>query len=133
MKEFTVTQKMVVLTGSQFLGIAYAGMDTTEANISWALKFIMKYPKVQESLRHALHSAYPSAVEENRLPTVAEFLRITSIPYLDALMEETIRLHPVLSTRDAICDTEILGHRVPKGTTVFLLPNGPGFLSAPFP
>jgi cytochrome P450 len=107
-------------------------MDTTESNISWVLKFMIKYPKVQENLRHALHSAYPLAVEENRLPTVEEFLHITGIPYLDALLEETLRLHPVLSTRDAIRDTEILGHHVPKGTTVFLLPNGPSYLSPPF-
>ncbi|KAL7927966.1 cytochrome P450 [Trichoderma austrokoningii] len=115
---------------AEFLSIAYAGMDTTEANISWALKFIIKNPQVQENLRHALHSAYPLAVEENRLPTVAEFFRTTYIPYLDALLEETLRLHPVLSTRDAIRDTEVLGHHVPKGTTVFLLPNGPSFLNS---
>ncbi|KAL6794309.1 cytochrome P450 [Trichoderma sp. SZMC 28012] len=118
---------------NEFFGIAYAGMDTTEANIAWALKFITKDSTVQDNLRQALHSAYPLAVQENRLPTVAEFLRTTSVPYLDALLEETLRLHPVLSARDAIRDTEILGHRVPKGSTVLLLPNGPSFLSPPFP
>lgn len=133
MKQCTSTTKIVVLTRCQFFGIAYAGMDTTGANISWALKFITKNPEVQENLRHALHSAYPLAVEQSRLPTVAEFLRTTSVPYLDALLEETLRLHPVLSTRDAIRDTEILGHHVPKGSTILLLSNGPGFLSAPFP
>ncbi|KAM0247749.1 hypothetical protein ACHAQJ_009710 [Trichoderma viride] len=118
---------------NEFFGIAYAGMDTTEANISWALKFMIKDSNVQENLRQALHSAYPLAVQENRLPTVAEFLRTASVPYLDALLEETLRLHPVLSARDAARDTEILGHRVPKGITVLLLPNGPSFLSPPLP
>ena len=33
--------------------------------------------------------------------------------------------------RDATCDTEILGHHIPKGTTVFCLSNGPSFNSAP--
>ncbi|RFU79670.1 cytochrome p450 [Trichoderma arundinaceum] len=117
---------------NEFFGIAYAGMDTTEANISWALKFMTNNSNVQDNLRRALHSAYPSAVKENRLPTIEEFLRTSSVPYLDALLEETLRLHPVLSARDAARDTEILGHHIPKGSTVLLLPNGPSFLSPPF-
>ena len=104
-------------------------MDTAEANISWALKFLTKHPDVQEAVRQALQSAHPLAVKENRLPNVSEFLRTTSVPYFDAFLEETLRLHPVVSARDATRDTEILGHHVPKGSTVLLLPNGPSFLS----
>ena len=44
----------------------------------------------------------------------------TSVPYLDATIEETLRYRPTapIGTRDAVRDTTILGCPVPKGTTI---------------
>jgi cytochrome P450 len=58
----------------------------------------------------------------------------TSIPYLDATIEEILRTALVFpgAFRIATVDTKILGHRIPKGTDVFLLHNGPGYLSPGF-
>jgi cytochrome P450 len=88
---------------------------------------------VQSELRSKLRSALTTVATENRNPSAQEIIKI-QIPYLDACMEEIIRCSltsPALQ-RVAIIDTEILGHRIPKGTEVFLMANGPSIFSAPF-
>lgn len=52
---------------------------------------------------------------------------------VDAVIEEALRLHSVLVTREAICDTEILGYPIPKGTTVFMITNGAGYRAPSLP
>lgn len=54
--------------------------------------------------------------------------------YLDACIEELLRcsLTEPGSIRTALTDVIILGHRIPKGTDIFLLGNGPGFFSPAF-
>jgi cytochrome P450 len=51
----------------------------------------------------------------------------TSVPYLDAVMEETLRYSSVatLIVRTSVCDTQILGYRIPKGTDILLPLTGP--------
>ena len=61
------------------------------------------------------------------MPTVQE-ITAAHVPYMDATLNEMSRLAKVfaLSGRDAIVDTEILGHHIPKGTFVGILTTGPG-------
>lgn len=98
----------------------------------WLVKYLTDHPAVQAKLRAKLHEALPTALEENRLPTFEE-LRWAKVPYLEAIIEEMFRLNAVTVTREALCDTQILGHHIPKGTQVFLVSNGPGFLSPSMP
>jgi hypothetical protein len=35
--------------------------------------------------------------------------------------------------RNAVVDTVVLGHHIPKGTDIFIMSNGPDFFSPPFP
>ncbi|MCJ1431698.1 hypothetical protein MMC27_001053 [Xylographa pallens] len=116
---------------NQIFGELIAGHHTTGAALSWILKFLTENPLIQSKLRSALHSACTAADKDNRFPSFAELNRAT-IPYLEAVIEEALRLHSTTVTREAMCDTEILGHRIPKGTTVFLVSNGPGFYSPSF-
>lgn len=56
-----------------------------------------------------------------------------SIPYLDAVIEEVLRIGqptPMVS-REAMVDTVLLGHRIPKGTTILINSVGPGYHSTP--
>lgn len=48
------------------------------------------------------------------------------VPYLDATMEEVLRCAGTapLVEREALCDTILLGHRIPKGTQIFCLTQG---------
>lgn len=74
---------------------------------------------MQSKLRQALRLAFPDATISASPPSVTDILS-ANIPYLDATIEE-INRHantvPLL-VRVATVDTDILGHRIPKGATV---------------
>lgn len=92
------------------------------------VKFVAESQQVQQKLRSALQSSYASASQERRQPTGSEISN-TSIPYLDAVIEESLRMKgplPLLM-RTAYVDTTILGCKVPKGTPVVITTDGPGF------
>ncbi|KAI0115384.1 cytochrome P450 [Daldinia grandis] len=107
------------------------GHETTANTLVWGLKFLTDNPAAQSRLRSALHAAHPAALAEKRLPALDEITH-TTIPYLDATMDEMLRLSAMPITREATCDTELLGHHIPKGSVVLLLSNGPSFLSPSF-
>lgn len=96
----------------------------------WLTKYLSDSPQIQDSLRSALHKAMATARQENRLFTFEE-IRQAKVPYLDAIIEEMLRINAVPVTREATRDTTILGCPIKKGTQVFLMSNGPGFLSPP--
>lgn len=117
----------------ELLGFLMAGYDTTSATIAWAVKHLAWTPRAQSALRTSLRNAYGDAARERRNPTVREITHI-SVPYLDATIEEIHRVALVFpgTVRDAVTDTMVLGHRIPKGTRVFLMQTGPGFFSEAF-
>jgi cytochrome P450 len=115
------------------LGFIVAGHDTTSTTLCWGVKLLADHPKVQRRVRDDLQAAFPEAKAERRLPSVSEITK-ASVPYLEATMEEILRVGntvPIVD-RDAIQDTTILGHFVPKGTHVFFLNTGPSFLEPAF-
>jgi cytochrome P450 len=93
----------------------------------WAAKILADNPRCQTLLRQALQSGFSAATSENRQPTVQEIFS-TSIPYLDAAMEELLRVGGVvpLNSRETTRPTQLLGHVIPKDTLVMFLANGPG-------
>lgn len=93
----------------------------------WAAKILADNQDCQTLLRQALQSAYSAAASENRQPTVEEIVS-TSIPYLDATMEEIMRVGAVvpLNSRHVTQTTQLLGHVIPKGTLVLFVVKGPG-------
>lgn len=84
------------------------------------VKHIAEHELVQTKLRPALWAAYAAARLEDRQPSASEISE-TPIPYLDAVLEEVLRLNSPLGAqiRESTVDTELLGHRIPKGTSVF--------------
>ncbi|KAH6660474.1 cytochrome P450 [Truncatella angustata] len=105
----------------ELYGYIGAGHETTATSFQWALKHLAVHGDIQQKTRQALRTAYVDATAEGRQPTVTEITKI-QVPYLEAVMEETLRLTgPVLGvSRQAQVDTVILGHRIPKGTEVFM-------------
>ncbi|KAK1981893.1 cytochrome P450 [Colletotrichum cereale] len=118
----------------EVFGVVVAGHDTTSTTMCWGVKLLADHPGTQTALRSALRSALPEAFAENRSPTVRE-ISGTRIPYLDAAMEEILRCGGAapLVDREALCDTELLGHRIPKGTVVLCLSRGPSMLRPALP
>jgi cytochrome P450 len=91
----------------------------------WILKFLSENPEIQGKLRDELQSELPAARQGIRMPTAEEIIN-SDLPYLDAIIEETLRLRAaMLVPRDAIRDTQLLGCRIPKGTVILLVCQGP--------
>lgn len=84
-------------------------------------------------MRESLRSSHASAIAEGRAPTHAEIVQ-TSVPYLDAVVEEMLRLaHTApVQERQATEDTVVLGHLIPKGTTVLIANQGASFTEPAF-
>lgn len=98
----------------------------------WLAKYLTDLPNIQTKLRSVLYETLSTAKEEDRLFTLEE-VRRANLPYLDAVIEEMLRINAVPVTREALCDTTILDCPINKGTQVFFVSNGPGFLSPSIP
>lgn len=85
------------------------------------VKFIAENQEAQVTLRRQLRVAFVSAAAEKRQPTITEITK-SPAPYLDAFEEEILRLTETipLVMRESVVDTTILGHFIPKGTSLLL-------------
>ncbi|KAK2606524.1 hypothetical protein N8I77_005267 [Diaporthe amygdali] len=115
----------------EIFGFVIAGHDTTSTTFSWGVKFLADNPEVQTRLRSALQAHFSLAKSEKRAPTVEEIIS-ARIPYLEATEEEILRCAPTVQSvdREAVVDTVILGHKVPKGTLI-MMPSGGASLRSP--
>ncbi|KAK0648467.1 cytochrome P450 [Cercophora newfieldiana] len=118
----------------EFFGFMLAGHDTSATTIAWGVKFLTDNPAVQSRLRSELRRALPNAAREKRSPSYTELAK-AHIPYLDAFIEETLRHANTIAfvVRTAMQDTTVLGRHIPKGTDVFLMANGAGYLEPNIP
>lgn len=80
-----------------------AGHETTANALTWTWYLLAKHPAVRERLREELQADPQS-------------------PYLDAVLNETLRLYPPawILGRDALRDVEAAGWRLRKGATVLM-------------
>ncbi|CAL4922788.1 unnamed protein product [Urochloa decumbens] len=92
------------------------GGDTITITVEWAVAELLRNPGTMAKLRAEIKEALgdKQSVEE---PDVA------ALPYLQAVVKEAMRLHPVaplLVPHKAVEDgVEVCGYAVPKGSTVF--------------
>jgi cytochrome P450 len=95
----------------------FRGTDTTAILTEWVLAELVLNPDVQAKVRHELRNLVAQGSD------IAD-ARIANLPYLQAVIKETLRLHPPgpllswarLSTQD-VC---VAGFQVPKGTTAMV-------------
>jgi cytochrome P450 len=76
--------------------ILFAGQDTSAATLSWTLHLLSLYPKVQERLAKEVRKAL-NADEDYVRSGDHRISRkmISKLPYLDAIIKESMRLYPV--------------------------------------
>ncbi|KAG4131137.1 hypothetical protein ERO13_D09G188300v2 [Gossypium hirsutum] len=99
-----------------FLVLFVAGTDTTSNTLEWAMAEVLQNPhvllKVKKELDQVIDKGKP--IEESD---------INSLPYLQAIIKETFRMHPpvpLLLPRRAGSDTDLCGFHVPEGSQVLV-------------
>jgi cytochrome P450 len=94
----------------QMLSLIGAGHETTASALAWAFYFIHRDATVKERLLRELRSL--------EVPLDAE--SVASLPYLNAVCLETLRLNPVapLTGRTLRKGLTLLGHDLPPGVSV---------------
>ncbi|RAL15302.1 cytochrome P450 [Aspergillus homomorphus CBS 101889] len=100
-------------------GFTIAAYETTRTTLCWGFKYLTDFPEIQSNLRRALEKGYMPATRTGRSRTIQEILN-TDVPYLKAAVQEILRFTNLATAfdRQALTDTQILGHAVPKGTIV---------------
>ncbi|KAH7400604.1 cytochrome P450 [Phaeosphaeria sp. MPI-PUGE-AT-0046c] len=107
------------------LGLLIAAHDTTSTTLLWTLKILTRHQDIQSKLRSEFRAVFAAAHAEGRVPTANEIVTCQSA-YLDAFVEEVNRWSCTasVSSRTALKDAVILGHVIPKGTTLYLMGSG---------
>lgn len=93
-----------------------AGTETTSSTVEWAMTELLRNPGAMSKAKSEISSILgpTEKFEENH---------VDRLPYLQAVIKETLRLHPpipFLIPRRATRDTTFMGYLVPKGTQVFV-------------
>ncbi|XP_021290830.1 geraniol 8-hydroxylase-like [Herrania umbratica] len=102
---------------THLLGVFFvAGTDTTSVSLEWAMAELLQNPKVLQKAQVELKKTIGKGnqVEESD---------IARLPYLQAIIKETFRMHPplpLLLPRRAGPDAEIHGFRIPEGSQVLV-------------
>ncbi|KAG9445958.1 hypothetical protein H6P81_012086 [Aristolochia fimbriata] len=93
-----------------------AGSDTTSSTLEWAMAELLRHPEAMAKVRSELEKTLVSgqSFEESD---------IAKLPYLQAVVKETLRLHPpvpLLIPRRAETTVEISGFTIPRNTQLFV-------------
>ncbi|KAK1639783.1 cytochrome P450 [Colletotrichum phormii] len=95
-------------------GYIAGGQDSTHSTLCFTVKYLGAHQEAQQKLRKILR---------------------TQVPYLDAFIEETLRLCSPAGaiTKETVRDINVLSHIIPKGTTIMFLLTGPTFVQPGVP
>ncbi len=95
----------------QLMTLIAAGHETTATALSWAVERLLAEPQVAERLTAEVLAAGGADLD---------LARIKQLPYLDAVVKETLRVRPVLPLvlRRLQADWSIGGYELPAGTFV---------------
>ncbi|XP_050256106.1 cytochrome P450 CYP736A12-like [Quercus robur] len=90
--------------------------DTSVAAIEWTFSELLRYPRVMKHVQEELECV----VGMNRM---VEETDLAKLPYLDMVVKESLRLHPVgplLVPRESMEDIEVNGYYVPKKSRIII-------------
>ncbi|KAK8337025.1 hypothetical protein V6Z11_A09G161000 [Gossypium hirsutum] len=94
----------------------FAGSETRSSAIEWAMVELLRKPDSMKKMKEEINRVIGTQrkVEESD---------IDNLPYLQAVIKETLRLHPVvplLLPRNAMQGTDYMGYFIPKETQIFV-------------
>ncbi|XP_050384352.1 cytochrome P450 93A3-like [Argentina anserina] len=97
------------------LDIFAAGTDTSAITTEWALAELINHPDIMSKARQEIDSI----IGNNRLVKESD---IANLPYLQAIVKETLRLHPTgpLIVRESTEPCAIGGYEIPAKTRLFV-------------
>ncbi|XP_062167331.1 cytochrome P450 93A3-like [Alnus glutinosa] len=97
------------------LDIFGAGTDTSAITTEWALAELINHPIVMNRARQEIDSV----VGKSRLVEESD---ITNLPYLQAIVKETLRLHPTgpIIVRESSEHCTVGGYEIPAKTRLFV-------------
>ncbi|CAN4099799.1 unnamed protein product [Withania somnifera] len=101
---------------SLFVDLFIAGSDTSAITTEWAMAELLRKPEELNKVRLEI-------IEQTGTERPVKESDIDKLPYLEAVVKETMRLHPaapLLLPRKALNDTEVFGYTVPKDSQVFV-------------
>ncbi|KAF2307501.1 hypothetical protein GH714_029208 [Hevea brasiliensis] len=105
-------EKIIIIIMEMFFG----GLETTSTTIEWAMAELLRKPETMKKVKEELNIV----IGQNRKVEESD---IDNLPYLQAVLKETFRLHPavpLLLSRNTIQDTNFMGYHIPKNTQVFV-------------
>ena len=92
-----------------------SGTDTSSTTIEWALAELINNPHIMEKARHEIDSLTGKSrlIQESDLP---------NLPYLRAILKETLRLHPTIPTmvRESSERCNVSGFDIPAKTILYV-------------
>jgi cytochrome P450 len=96
--------------GTQMATLLFAGHETTAIALSWAVHWLHRNPATLARLREEIASLGPSPEAE----------AIAKLPYLGAVCDETLRLHPIVTEnlRQLKKPLRVGEHEIPAGVGV---------------
>ncbi|XP_043922157.1 cytochrome P450 2D6-like [Protopterus annectens] len=96
------------------LDLFFAGTETTSTTLRWGLLFMILNPDMQCKV----HEEIDRVIGKGRNPNSGDRV---NLPYTDAVIHEIQRygdIFPIGPPRRMIRDVNIMGHFIPKGTTI---------------
>ncbi|XP_038685664.1 iridoid oxidase-like [Tripterygium wilfordii] len=98
------------------LEMFFAGSETTSSVVEWAMTHLLCKPESMKRVKtEVLQVVGPNRKVEEK--------DMDELPYLQAVIKETLRLHPaipLLIPRSCREDTSYMGYQIPKDTAVFV-------------
>ncbi|MFQ6327191.1 cytochrome P450 [Nocardia sp. CWNU-33] len=104
------------ITG-MFISMMFAGHHTTSGTAAWTVIELLRHPNLLTRVVDELDELYADGSE-------VSFAALRRIPQLEAVLKETLRLHPplIILMRVAKGEFEVCGHRIVEGDLVAATP-----------
>ncbi|MEV0108431.1 cytochrome P450 [Nocardia sp. NPDC050799] len=111
-----------------FISMMFAGHHTTSGTAAWSVIELLRHPEVLSGVVKELDELYADGQE-------VSFHALRQIPRLEAVLKETLRLHPplIILMRVAQGEFEVCGNRIEPGDHVAATPAISNRLPEDFP